>query len=144
MEEAEVLCSRIGILARGSLKCVGTQEHLKKKFGEGYKLTISSRTSQIMELHEYVTEIEPRATLVLSTESTYEYQLPKNVVLSEILSQLGQRRKEFEIQDIGLSRNSLEEVFLAIVKREEEVEATLMRDDIDLEVDGYHPVQDQV
>lgn len=31
MEEAEALCSRIGIMARGELQCIGTSQHLKKK-----------------------------------------------------------------------------------------------------------------
>jgi ABC-type multidrug transport system ATPase subunit len=41
MEEAEALCSRIGIMARGELQCIGTSSHLKKKYGKGYTLTIN-------------------------------------------------------------------------------------------------------
>lgn len=35
MEEADALCTRIGILAGGNLQCIGTQTRLKKKFGQG-------------------------------------------------------------------------------------------------------------
>lgn len=41
MEEAEALCSRIGIMARGELQCIGTSQHLKKKYGKGYTLTVN-------------------------------------------------------------------------------------------------------
>ena len=41
MEEADVLCTRIGIMSRGNLKCLGTNVHLKNKFGEGYSLKIN-------------------------------------------------------------------------------------------------------
>ena len=40
MEEADALSTRIGIMAYGRLQCVGTQLHLKNKYGSGYKLTI--------------------------------------------------------------------------------------------------------
>lgn len=40
MEEADVLCSRIGIIAFGMLRCVGPQMRLKKVYGDGYKVHI--------------------------------------------------------------------------------------------------------
>ena len=41
MEECETLCSRIGILVKGRLQCVGSSVHLKKKYGEGYTITVN-------------------------------------------------------------------------------------------------------
>lgn len=38
MEECEALCSRIGILAAGRLRCLGPVQHLKNRFGAGYIL----------------------------------------------------------------------------------------------------------
>ena len=43
MEEADALCGRIGIMAYGSLRCLGTSLHLKHKFGDGDKLETHSR-----------------------------------------------------------------------------------------------------
>lgn len=37
MEEADVLADRIAIMARGSLRCIGSALHLKQKFGAGYQ-----------------------------------------------------------------------------------------------------------
>jgi ATP-binding cassette subfamily A (ABC1) protein 3 len=36
MEEAEALCTRIGIMVGGRLRCLGSAQHLKSKFGSGY------------------------------------------------------------------------------------------------------------
>ncbi|CAI5727248.1 unnamed protein product [Peronospora destructor] len=36
MEECEALCTRVGILVNGNLKCLGSVEHLKQKFGRRY------------------------------------------------------------------------------------------------------------
>lgn len=35
MEECEALCTRIGILAAGRLRCLGSVQHLKNRFGAG-------------------------------------------------------------------------------------------------------------
>lgn len=38
MEECEALCPRIGIMAGGNLRCLGSAQQLKSKFGQGYQL----------------------------------------------------------------------------------------------------------
>eukprot|EP00928_Gymnodinium_smaydae_P017948 TRINITY_DN16841_c2_g1_i1.p1 TRINITY_DN16841_c2_g1~~TRINITY_DN16841_c2_g1_i1.p1 ORF type:complete len:2152 (-),score=460.50 TRINITY_DN16841_c2_g1_i1:58-5934(-) len=38
MEEAEALCSRIGIMVGGALRCLGSNQRLKSRFGDGYQL----------------------------------------------------------------------------------------------------------
>ncbi len=35
MEECEALCSRVGIMAPGGLRCVGGLQHLKNRYGQG-------------------------------------------------------------------------------------------------------------
>ena len=35
MEEADALCTRIGIMVNGQLQCLGSSQHLKSKFGKG-------------------------------------------------------------------------------------------------------------
>ena len=38
MEEADALSTRMGILVHGGIfRCMGTSEHIKKKFGSGYE-----------------------------------------------------------------------------------------------------------
>ncbi|CAK1541868.1 unnamed protein product [Leptosia nina] len=38
MEEADALCSRVGIMVKGGLRCVGSTQHLKNLYGAGYTL----------------------------------------------------------------------------------------------------------
>jgi len=40
MEEADILGDRIGIMARGKLRCIGNGLRLKARFGSGYKFSI--------------------------------------------------------------------------------------------------------
>lgn len=40
MEECEALCPRIGIMANGRLRCLGSAQRLKNKFGQGFQLEL--------------------------------------------------------------------------------------------------------
>merc|ERR1719356_2340040 len=40
MEEAAALCSRVGIMVNGELRCLGSTQYLKNKYGGGYLLEI--------------------------------------------------------------------------------------------------------
>ena len=46
MEECEALCTRIAIMVNGQFKCLGSSQHLKSKFGQGYTLIAKVRASQ--------------------------------------------------------------------------------------------------
>jgi ATP-binding cassette, subfamily A (ABC1), member 3 len=43
MEECEALCPRIGIMANGRLRCLGSAQHLKNKFGHGFQLELKTK-----------------------------------------------------------------------------------------------------
>ena len=54
MEEAEALCGRIGIMVGGRFRCLGSGQHLKGRFGQGYQLEFklaAPTAAQIEELH---------------------------------------------------------------------------------------------
>lgn len=41
MEEADILSDRIGIMAKGRLRCIGTSIRLKSRFGAGFVANVS-------------------------------------------------------------------------------------------------------
>lgn len=41
MEEADILSDRIGIMAKGRLRCIGTSIRLKSRFGTGFVANVS-------------------------------------------------------------------------------------------------------
>jgi ATP-binding cassette, subfamily A (ABC1), member 3 len=43
MEECEALCPRIGIMANGHLRCLGSAQHLKDKFGQGFQIEMKCK-----------------------------------------------------------------------------------------------------
>ena len=44
MEEAEALCTKMGIMVGGNFKCFGSSQHIKDKYGTGYELEIKIKT----------------------------------------------------------------------------------------------------
>jgi ATP-binding cassette, subfamily A (ABC1), member 3 len=43
MLECEALCPRIGIMANGRLRCLGSAQHLKDKFGHGFQVELKTK-----------------------------------------------------------------------------------------------------
>jgi ATP-binding cassette subfamily A (ABC1) protein 3 len=54
MEEAEALCTKMGIMVKGEFKCFGPATHIKDKFGTGYEIEFKIRT---------LTEAETKAAI---------------------------------------------------------------------------------
>lgn len=50
MEEADVLCNRIGIVTDGILRCVSPQVRLKTIYGGGYHLFVNCHKSKFIKL----------------------------------------------------------------------------------------------
>ncbi|EAR97153.2 ABC transporter family protein (macronuclear) [Tetrahymena thermophila SB210] len=54
MEEAEALSTRIAIQVEGILKCIGTVQQIKDKFGEGYEVEIKLNVPSDEQTIEYI------------------------------------------------------------------------------------------
>jgi len=50
MEEAEALCTKMGIMVKGEFKCFGPATHIKEKFGTGYEIEFKIKTMNEQEL----------------------------------------------------------------------------------------------
>jgi ABC-type multidrug transport system ATPase subunit len=48
MEEAEALCQKIGIMAKGTLRCLGNATRLKQLYGSGFRLFINTESEDRM------------------------------------------------------------------------------------------------
>ena len=126
MEEAEALCSRIGIMAKGKLRCIGSAQHLKEKFGKGYTLTINMlpthmEPEQSVAVNDFVQEEIGKSTgqLISSINRTKKYLLLKSpdLTISEIFRQMESNKEKLGIREWGLSMSTLEDVFITTVNK---------------------------
>jgi ABC-type multidrug transport system ATPase subunit len=87
MDEAELLCNRIGIVALGVMRCLGNQLHLKNKFGEGYNLKINFDPEYEPQVIKFITDNFPAANLTGDFRGSHFVSLCKQksrTVLSEL------------------------------------------------------------
>ena len=72
MEEADALCSRVGIMVKGELRCLGSTQHLKNKYGAGYQLEVKWQPGGRGwdGLEEHLTSIFPGAQVGKDTLRT--------------------------------------------------------------------------
>ncbi|OUM59962.1 hypothetical protein PIROE2DRAFT_46655, partial [Piromyces sp. E2] len=118
MEEAELLCNRIGILVNGKLRCIGSPEHLKMKFGNTYILDV--QTEDVERFHQ---EVIVDQDLFQGQEYTredkskqrvkYEVQCDnENNNLSVVFETMERNRRAGLLSDYSYSKTSLEQIFL--------------------------------
>jgi ABC-type multidrug transport system ATPase subunit len=123
MEEADTLCTRIGIMAKGLLRCIGTQQHLKDRFGDGYKLSLqtesASNTDQVIEFLKQ--EVCTGCSLTTKlTPTSFTFALPKaQVNVAQIFNTMERNKARLGVQNWGITQASLEEVFVKIALESE-------------------------
>eukprot|EP00833_Pecoramyces_ruminatium_P006711 jgi/Orpsp1_1/1180743/evm.model.c7180000074515.1 len=117
MEEAELLCNRIGIIVDGRLRCIGTPEHLKMKFGNTYLLEVHSQ--DLRKFHRDIVK-----TQVLFGECSYKceekspqrLQYEINHATTQDIGRVFDIMEHFRstkiFSDYSLTKTSLEQVFI--------------------------------
>ena len=124
MEECEALCTRIGIMVDGRLKCLGPSSHLKDKFGDGYQIEVRFRSEdryvecmQIMRGICEEIEIDERHGQFLRLKvPALDLSFAFKALEESKISESGC------IVDYTVSQNTLEQVFMKFARTQEEVE----------------------
>uniref|UniRef100_A0A5F9DU75 ATP binding cassette subfamily A member 8 n=1 Tax=Oryctolagus cuniculus TaxID=9986 RepID=A0A5F9DU75_RABIT len=131
MSEAEAVCDRVAIMVSGRLRCIGSIQHLKSKFGKEYLLEMKLKMPEQREpLHAEILRLFPQAARQERYYSLMVYKLPVEDVqpLSQAFFKLETAKQSFDLEEYSLSQSTLEQVFLELSKEQE-------LDDLDGELD---------
>lgn len=117
MDEADILGDRVGIMANGQLKCIGSSLFLKNRFSAGFKLTMVKKhktiNSQIEPfLYRHFENFEKSSEI--SSEITFIIPQKERSSLKEFFYEFDQKLDQLEILSYGVSIATLEEVFIKI------------------------------
>ncbi|KAK3267400.1 hypothetical protein CYMTET_24039 [Cymbomonas tetramitiformis] len=117
MEEADTLCSRIGIMTRGRLRCLGTQMHLKNRYGDGLKITVHF-APHIQDIEGTVRrEVHHGAKVVNLFQGKCTLMVPRQGLdVAGIFMLMEAKKKRGEVVEWGITQTSLEEVFIKIAQ----------------------------
>nr|KAF6294970.1 hypothetical protein mMyoMyo1_000037 [Myotis myotis] len=122
MAEAEAVCDRVAIMVSGRLRCIGSIQHLKSKFGKDYLLEMKVKTLAHTEpLHSEILRLFPQAARQERYSSLMVYKLPVEDVrpLGQAFFKLERVKQSFDLEEYSLSQSTLEQVFLELSKEQE-------------------------
>ncbi|KAJ3058158.1 hypothetical protein HDU98_005722, partial [Podochytrium sp. JEL0797] len=117
MEEAEALCQRIGIMAKGSLRCIGPPLRLKELYGTGFKLSFYSLAEDTERACAFVESILPvgwKKVDAFSTNTAYEFPAASNAIAG-LFAEMEKVKEANGILQWGISQTNLEDVFNTII-----------------------------
>uniref|UniRef100_A0A671RZJ2 P-type phospholipid transporter n=1 Tax=Sinocyclocheilus anshuiensis TaxID=1608454 RepID=A0A671RZJ2_9TELE len=119
MEECEALCTRMAIMVNGRFRCLGSVQHLKNKFGDGYTiiLRVAGADPQLQPVMEFIERELPGSTLKEKHRNMLQYQLPSSLTsLARIFNILSKNKEQLHIEDYSVSQTTLDQVFVNFAK----------------------------
>ncbi|KAH7728597.1 ABC transporterATP-binding protein [Aphelenchoides avenae] len=114
MEECEVLCTKTAIMVDGQLRCIGSIQHLKERFGDGYTLALKLSTpADIDKVSGWLKLRLPQSEMISVHCSTAFFRLRySSAALSDIFRAIGELRRTFEFE-FSVSQTTLDDVFVS-------------------------------
>uniref|UniRef100_A0A8V0X811 ATP binding cassette subfamily A member 13 n=1 Tax=Gallus gallus TaxID=9031 RepID=A0A8V0X811_CHICK len=114
MEECEALCTRLAIMVNGSFKCLGSPQHIKNRFGDGYsvKVWLSKEVSYRRMILDCLKLHFPGAQFKGQHLNLLEYHVPRSEgCLAELFRVLENYKAFLQIKHYSISQTTLEQVF---------------------------------
>nr|KAF6432792.1 ATP binding cassette subfamily A member 2 [Molossus molossus] len=120
MEECEALCTRLAIMVNGRLRCLGSIQHLKNRFGDGYMITVRTKSSQnVKDVVRFFNRNFPEAVLKERHHTKVQYQLKsERISLAQVFSKMEQVVGVLGIEDYSVSQTTLDNVFVNFAKKQ--------------------------
>ncbi|KAK7503138.1 hypothetical protein BaRGS_00005764 [Batillaria attramentaria] len=104
MEECEALCTKIAIMVNGRFMCLGSTQHLKNKFGQGYTLIAKMAQKQDETPYPHEPLLVPEPTVRLAD-------------VFEVMEKAVQN-SELHVKEYAVQQTSLEQVFLHFTRQQ--------------------------
>uniref|UniRef100_A0AAX7TCS9 P-type phospholipid transporter n=1 Tax=Astatotilapia calliptera TaxID=8154 RepID=A0AAX7TCS9_ASTCA len=134
MEECEALCTRLAIMVNGTFKCLGTIQHLKYKFGDGYVVTMKIKpvkaglSPELEPVESFMETSFPGCVQREKHYNTLQYEIASSS-LARIFQLVVANKDRLSIEDYSVSQTTLDQVFVNFAKQQagEDEELTLHR-----------------
>ncbi|XP_025412978.1 ABC transporter A family member 1-like isoform X2 [Sipha flava] len=122
MEEADALCSRVGIMVKGQLRCLGSTQYLKNLYGAGYTLEIKLKPHGDMDdVKNFVITSFPNAIQEEEFADRLVFGVPQSTVISlaQCFLNLENAKNMYDIQEYSFGQTTLEQVYLKFAHYED-------------------------
>ncbi|XP_060076879.1 phospholipid-transporting ATPase ABCA1-like [Ylistrum balloti] len=126
MEECDALCTKIVIMVNGKFVCLGSPQHLKSKFGQGYTLTVRlglSSSGEAISSNDVINHVLQHFPNTEVFDDLYQgylsFQIPESgIPLAKIFGTMERVKTQFGIGDYSVQSTALEQVFLAFTRNQ--------------------------
>ncbi|XP_058257271.1 phospholipid-transporting ATPase ABCA1 isoform X2 [Hemibagrus wyckioides] len=121
MEECEALCTRMAIMVNGRFQCLGSVQHLKNKFGDGYTIILRLFAPSLdpCPIDTYIQKCFPGVELKERHHNVLQYQLPTHACsLAHVFDILSNNSEELGIAEYSVSQTTLDQVFVNFAKEQ--------------------------
>ncbi|XP_071953037.1 phospholipid-transporting ATPase ABCA3-like [Antedon mediterranea] len=125
MDECEALCTRLAIMVNGKFKCLGSIQHLKSRFGEGYtllaKVSPDDDGQNVHQLKMFIEEKFPGSKLKDEHVGLVHYHVcNSNLSWAFVFGTMEKAKLQYNIEDYSVSQTTLEQVFLNFARYQRE------------------------
>ncbi|PNJ55329.1 ABCA4 isoform 2 [Pongo abelii] len=126
MEECEALCTRLAIMVKGAFRCMGTIQHLKSKFGDGYIVTMKIKSPK----DDLLPDLNPveqffQGNFPGSVQRERHYNMLQFQVSSSSLARIFQlllsHKDSLLIEEYSVTQTTLDQVFVNFAKQQTEI-----------------------
>nr|XP_045238869.1 retinal-specific phospholipid-transporting ATPase ABCA4 isoform X1 [Macaca fascicularis] len=126
MEECEALCTRLAIMVKGAFRCMGTIQHLKSKFGDGYIVTMKIKSPK----DDLLPDLNPveqffQGNFPGSVQRERHYNMLQFQVSSSSLARIFQlllsHKDSLLIEEYSVTQTTLDQVFVNFAKQQNEI-----------------------
>uniref|UniRef100_A0AAR2LXT6 P-type phospholipid transporter n=1 Tax=Pygocentrus nattereri TaxID=42514 RepID=A0AAR2LXT6_PYGNA len=123
MEECEALCTRLAIMVNGTFKCLGTIQHLKYKFGDGYVVTMKIRAAKagaspdLGPAEAFMVSSFPGCIQREKHYNTLQYEIRASS-LARVFQLVAANKDKLNVEDYSVSQTTLDQVFVNFAKQQ--------------------------
>jgi len=121
MEECQVLCTRMAIMVNGTLRCIGSAQHLKNRFGNGYMINVRCENDGIDGVMQYIQSTIPEARFRDQSYRQLVWHVqPDALSISALFQRMEAARTSTAMEDYSISQTTLDDVFIRFANLQRE------------------------
>lgn len=120
MEECEALCTRLAIMVNGQFQCLGSIQHLKNKFTNGFTLVVKVKRygddkmrllDDVNNVKKFISDTFQNSTLREEHSELLTYHVHDRVMnWSYLFGTMQRAKQDLNIEDYSISQFNLEQV----------------------------------
>ncbi|CAL1546207.1 unnamed protein product [Lymnaea stagnalis] len=139
MEECDALCTRVAILVRGQIVCLGSPNHLKHKYGQGYTIILYATIDEngvvttLDHAIDFIKRTIESAEVFNQMEAYVHIQIQDtHIPMSQLFGILQQAQDDHGFASYRVQQSTLEQVFLMLMKQNDRLRGRPTRSRINL------------